>query len=117
MTQQQMEVEEPDRSTVTDEGGDGWINPFTVCVLALAALVTIAKWVWGGLDAFFTPGAEILVAETTEDVIRALDLPEAERLAIGRAARARALAEHTGEHRAAALEGYMQEALRGAGDG
>jgi spore maturation protein CgeB len=67
---------------------------------------------WPGLDAFFTPGAEILVAETTEDVIRMLDLPEAERLAIGKAARARALAAHTGAHRAVALEGYVREAIR-----
>jgi spore maturation protein CgeB len=67
---------------------------------------------WPGVDSFFTPGAEILVVETTEDVIRVLDMPEAERLAIGQAARVRALADHTGEHRAAALEGYMQEAVR-----
>jgi hypothetical protein len=47
----QMEAEEPDRSSEPDDG-DGWINPFTACVLVVAALSIVIKWVWGGLDAF-----------------------------------------------------------------
>ena len=67
---------------------------------------------WPGLDAFFKPGTEILVADTTEDVLSILqDVPEAQRQAIAAAGRARVLAAHTGDHRAAELEAYAQEAL------
>lgn len=51
-----------------------------------------------GLDAFFTPGEELLTAETTEEALTAMsrdDLAE-----IARRARARVLAEHTSAHRA-----------------
>jgi spore maturation protein CgeB len=55
---------------------------------------------WEGLDAFFRPGSEILVAETTEDTISAIELPDAELRRIAEAARERTLAEHTSERRA-----------------
>lgn len=77
---------------------------------AAACAVPVITDPWPGLETFFAPGTEILVAETTGEVLRLLDLPDAERLAIGRAARARTLAAHTGAHRAAALEGYVREA-------
>ncbi|MBP7147070.1 MAG: glycosyltransferase [Acidobacteria bacterium] len=65
--------------------------------------VPVLSDAWDGLDAFFAPGSEILVARTADEAIAALTLPP-ERLAeIGRAARARALAEHTAEHRAREL--------------
>jgi spore maturation protein CgeB len=69
---------------------------------------------WPGLEEFFRPGTEILVAETTTDVLRLVrEMPEAERLAIGQAARTRALDVHTGAHRAAVLERYVREAHPG----
>ena len=56
-------------------------------------------------------GRDILIAESAEDTLRYLrDLSEAEGRAIGARARARVLAEHTAEHRAAALEEYVTEA-------
>lgn len=58
---------------------------------------------WTGLDAFFEPGVEILVAQSTADSVAALDLDEAEVRRVGRAARERTLAEHTSAHRAAEL--------------
>lgn len=58
---------------------------------------------WEGLDAFFQPGREIVVARTTEDVVAALDLSEVERRALARAARERTLAEHSSARRAAEL--------------
>jgi spore maturation protein CgeB len=67
---------------------------------------------WEGLDAFFRPGHEILTAATTEEAVAALDLSDAELARIGRAARERALAEHTSAHRAAALVALV-EAARG----
>jgi spore maturation protein CgeB len=58
---------------------------------------------WEGLDAFYTPGEEILIARDTDDALAALDLDEAERLRISRRARERTLDEHTAARRAAEL--------------
>jgi spore maturation protein CgeB len=62
-----------------------------------------------GLETFFEPGKEILLARTTEEAVEALELPDAELAKIGEAARRRVMAEHTSEVRArellSALEG------------
>jgi spore maturation protein CgeB len=71
----------------------------------------ISDW-WDGLDQFFEPGEEILVAEKSEDVVQYMrDVSDAERLLIGARARARVLAMHTAAHRAAELEGYVMALL------
>ncbi len=63
-----------------------------------------------GLDEFFEVGREILVADSADEVLRILaTTSEAERVAVGARARARVLAEHTGAHRAAALDDYVRE--------
>lgn len=76
---------------------------------AAACGVPILSDPWDGLDAFFEPGREILVARTTEEAMAALDLPGAELDRIARRARERTLSEHTAARRAremvAALEG------------
>ncbi|MEE1612625.1 CgeB family protein [Microvirga sp. CF3016] len=59
---------------------------------------------WQGLDSFFEPGREVLIARETEDVVTALDLTDAELNRIAKAGRERALEEHTSEHRAKELE-------------
>ena len=56
-----------------------------------------------GVEQFFEPGEEILVAEETADAEAALDLSDAELARIGTAARERTLAQHTGAHRARQL--------------
>lgn len=67
---------------------------------------------WEGLDNFFEPGSEILVARSASDVLGYLrELSEEERRAIGERARERVLAGHTASHRAAELEGYLREVL------
>ena len=58
---------------------------------------------WEGLDHFFTPGEEILLATNTGDALAALDLSDAELKRIARNARERTLAEHTSDKRAAEL--------------
>lgn len=58
---------------------------------------------WPGLESFFTPGEEILIAEDAEDVLAALDLPDAEITRIAAAARARLLDEHSASRRAGEL--------------
>lgn len=72
----------------------------------------ISDW-WQGLDQFFTPGEEILVAKSSKDVVRALrDMSEEQRRAMAERARARVLAEHTAAHRALELERYIREAAQ-----
>jgi spore maturation protein CgeB len=77
---------------------------------AACGVPIISDW-WLGLDEFFRPGREILVACDAERVLGYLrELPETERLSLARRARERVLASHTAEHRAADLEGYFDEA-------
>jgi spore maturation protein CgeB len=70
---------------------------------AACGTAMLSDW-WEGLDAFFTPGEEILIANDTRDAVAALDLSEAERRAVGRRARERALDCHTAAIRAGELE-------------
>jgi spore maturation protein CgeB len=67
----------------------------------------LSDW-WEGLDEFFEPGKEILVAHSTEEAVQALRLPVEELRRISEAARARTLAEHTAERRAIELEKALQ---------
>jgi len=66
---------------------------------------------WAGLDAFFQPGIEILVARDTTDVIEAMKLPRADIARIAQAGRERVLDSHTAAHRAAELESILDSAL------
>jgi spore maturation protein CgeB len=63
---------------------------------------------WAGLDTFFTPGREILIARGTGDAIAALETSPQELARIGRAARERTLEEHTADVRARELEEILQ---------
>lgn len=65
---------------------------------------------WNGIDEFFEPGREILVASTTEDAVDALRRSPDELAAIGRRARERTLEEHTAECRAQQLERILDDA-------
>lgn len=77
---------------------------------AAACATPIISDRWQGLETFFTPGKEILIARTPQETLCYLrELPEAERVALGWGARARVLAEHTAAHRAAELEAYIRE--------
>lgn len=66
---------------------------------------------WEGLDHFFTPGLEILLARNTGDVLAAMDLTDAELKALAKAARERTLEEHTAARRAAELEALLESAM------
>lgn len=80
---------------------------------AAACGVPVLSDEWEGLDHFFEPGSEILIARTTSDAVNALEAPQHEIAQIGRAARERALDEHTAEHRAAYLEHVLNNAFSG----
>ncbi|HEX5431982.1 MAG TPA: glycosyltransferase, partial [Bryobacteraceae bacterium] len=69
---------------------------------------------WPGLEEFFTPGREILIAHSAADVVSYLQgVPEEHRRRIACAARQRTLARHTSVHRASELLGYFLEAAPG----
>jgi hypothetical protein len=76
----------------------------------------LSDW-WGGLDEFFTPGSEILVAHGTDDAVAAVELEDDALAAIARRARERTLDEHTADHRAHELERAIEAAAPAAQDG
>lgn len=82
---------------------------------AACSVPVISDW-WEGLDEFFTPGSEIVIARTGDDVIEALQMDAAEIKRIGRRARERALAEHDSLTRARQLEKFI-ECAAGAREG
>jgi spore maturation protein CgeB len=60
---------------------------------------------WMGIETFFTPGNEILLANSSNDVVRYIDeLDEAQVRRIGRNAQDRVLAEHSSARRAIQFE-------------
>lgn len=65
---------------------------------------------WAGIDSFFVPGREILIARSPADVASFLTRMSIEDVAaLAARARQRVLAEHTAAHRAETLEGYLAE--------
>ncbi|MCU1335612.1 MAG: hypothetical protein JWO19_1193 [Bryobacterales bacterium] len=74
---------------------------------AAACGAPILSDVWPGLDSFFKPGTEILVASGTEDAIEALEKSPEGLARISRAARERTLEEHTADVRARQLEDIL----------
>ena len=65
---------------------------------------------WAGLDRFFDPAQDLLVAADGKDVEGALDLPETARRRIAQRARERTLDEHTGAVRAREFVRACEEA-------
>lgn len=68
---------------------------------------------WDGLDSFFRPGSEIVVARNSAEAVAALDLTDGELRRIAAAARERVLSEHTSLHRARALIEALEQARAG----
>jgi len=67
---------------------------------------------WPGLQFFFTPGEEILLASSTDDVVRFLtDISPAQRKLIARNAQRRVLEEHSSGRRAQEFEDYIEAFL------
>ncbi len=65
---------------------------------------------WPGLEFFFQPGSEILVADQTQDSLAALDRSPEELRRIAQAGRARTLEQHTADCRARELESIVDQA-------
>ncbi len=89
----------------------GW-SPSVRLFEAAACGTPIISDIWTGLDSLLAPGAEIALAERTEDVIAYLDWPEQQRLAMAGRARSRVLSGHSAATRAAELEQAIEAAGR-----
>jgi spore maturation protein CgeB len=76
---------------------------------AAACGVPLISDEWEGLQSFFSAGSEILLVRQPNEVVSALQLPEAELRELARRARQRTLDEHTGSRRADELLAYIQE--------
>ncbi len=92
--------------TRADMRAAGW-SPSVRLFEAAACAVPVVSDRWDGLGSFFAPGSEMFVADGPDDVLATLDALDAgTRTAVGAAARARVLREHTADRRAADLESY-----------
>jgi len=81
----------------------GW-SPSVRLFEAGACGVPVISDRWHGIEDLLEPGREIILADTSNEVIAALASDAA---AIGAAARAKILSAHTAAHRAAELETYL----------
>lgn len=80
---------------------------------AAACAVPVISDQWEGIEEFFIPGEEILLASSAEEVLSYLrEFPESERREIGLRAREKALRRHSSAARAEELEAYVKEALQ-----
>jgi spore maturation protein CgeB len=63
---------------------------------------------WPGLDSFFTPGEEVLLPVTSDDVMHyILEYSDRELESIGERAQARVMADHTSQQRAMEFENHI----------
>jgi spore maturation protein CgeB len=80
---------------------------------AAACGATIISDDWQGLDTFLRPGREILLPESSDDVIGYLKgMERSEIRRIGRNAQERVLAEHTSQMRAIEFENYVSRCAK-----
>ena len=77
---------------------------------AAACGTPIISDVWTGIDRFFSPGKEMLLARRGRDTLSYIrDIPEADRRSIAESARARVLRFHSSAQRARELEEYVAD--------
>jgi spore maturation protein CgeB len=88
---------------------NGWCPSGRLFEAAACGTPVLSDW-WEGLDEFFVPGREVVVARNTADAIDALELSDAEVARIARDARERVLAQHTSDQRALQLERLLEDA-------
>ncbi|QFU17619.1 CgeB family protein [Microvirga thermotolerans] len=78
---------------------------------AAACATPIISDCWEGIETFFVPGQEIVIANDADQVVEVLERwPEERARALGKAARDRVLAAHTASHRAETLEREIRAA-------
>jgi spore maturation protein CgeB len=69
----------------------------------------VSDW-WEGLDNFFEPARELLVAESSDDVVEALSRSPEDLQRVGKAARERVMSAHTAGHRSRELLELLEAA-------
>ena len=97
-----------------DSMADIGFSPATRVFEAAGAAACLITDAWEGIELFLKPDEEVLVARDGQDVaehVRALTPDRAK--AIGRAALARVLAEHTYEHRGAQVDVMLRQEMAG----
>ncbi|KMQ50190.1 glycosyl transferase [Chitinispirillum alkaliphilum] len=70
--------------------------------------VALISDIWEGIDHFFEPYSEILLASDTEDMLNFLQMDRAQSQKIAKRARERVMSEHTASHRAKQLEEIIE---------
>ncbi len=81
---------------------------------ASACAAPLISDTWPGLEEFFTPGVDIVLASTADEVVRMLtNMSEADARRMGEAAQARTLAKHTAARRAEEFEQVVERVLHG----
>jgi spore maturation protein CgeB len=91
-------------------------SPATRVFEAAGAGACIITDEWDGIDFFFAPGREILIARDGGDVAEYLQTLTTERArAIGQAALERVLSEHTYAHRAVQVDAVLNRQCSAAG--
>lgn len=99
-------------SVARDGAADAGWSPATRVFEAAGAAACIVTDAWPGIEDFFEPGREVLVAGDGDAVARHLrDLTPERARAIGDAARTRALDEHTYAIRALEVERVLTESV------
>jgi spore maturation protein CgeB len=64
---------------------------------------------WAGLETFFVPGQEILLSNSSDEMVRYVEgISNEDALKIGRRAQERVLAEHSAGKRAIQFEEFVQ---------
>ena len=77
---------------------------------AAACGTPIVSDYWRGLESFYTPGEELLIAGTSDDVCAALECSDEALARIAQRARERTLDQHTSAHRARELVSILEDA-------
>ena len=80
---------------------------------AACGTAVLSDW-WEGLDTFFEPGEEILIAESAADVVKELTRDPRELKTIGNRARERALDCHTASIRARQFIRLLEDSTFGS---
>lgn len=76
---------------------------------AAACAVPLVTDAWPGLDAFFEPGRDVVVAASTDDVVDALRADPGDLARLAASARARTLGDHEAAHRARELVALLRD--------
>ncbi len=95
--------------TRDDMAASGYCPSGRLFEAAACSTPIISDW-FDGLNRFFSPGSEILLADSAEDVISAIQLRDDALEELARRARERTLDENTGAQRASELIAYCEQA-------